>query len=161
MRARLLESAAARVLEVAAGTGANLPHYGAGVDIAAVDLGPVICSPRLGNVGRVKSHGSEALGSRDCSLILWCPRLRPARCRTRFRRYGRCGGRSWRAHSAPGARAQQPSENCRVEDRLAPNRAAHLGCRWNRDPLAMIRRAGLQPRIAERRFLGMLYIVHI
>jgi hypothetical protein len=64
---------------------------------------------------------------------------------------------SWRVHPASGARAQQPSKNRRVADQLAPKWAEHLGCWWNRDPLETISRAGLQPRVVDRRFLGMLY----
>ena len=37
---QLLKSAVGRVLEVAAGTGSNLAHYPAGLDITAVDLSP-------------------------------------------------------------------------------------------------------------------------
>ena len=51
LRSRLLKSAVGRVLEVAAGTGVNLGHYPAGVNIVSVDLSPSM-------LARARSRGA-------------------------------------------------------------------------------------------------------
>jgi ubiquinone/menaquinone biosynthesis C-methylase UbiE len=61
-RSRLLRSAAGRVLEVAAGTGVNLAHYPAGVNIVSVDLSPAMLS-------RARSRGASKVVIMDAGRL--------------------------------------------------------------------------------------------
>lgn len=45
----------------------------------------------------------------------------------------------------------------RLQDRQADRHARTLGCRWNREPLELVREAGLVPVEAERSFLGVFH----
>jgi ubiquinone/menaquinone biosynthesis C-methylase UbiE len=47
----------------------------------------------------------------------------------------------------------------RWQDRRADNHAKRLGCRWNREPLDVVRQAGLKVLATERTFLGILHLL--
>lgn len=162
LRSRLLSSAVGRVLEVAAGTGVNLGHYPAGVTIVSIDLSPAMLArarPRGASKVVVMDAGRLAFrdGSFDTvvSTLGSCTFPDPVEALREMRRVCRPGGsilllehgRSTR----PGLAAWQ--------DRRAPKYAAHLGCWWNREPLENVRKAGLEPRVATRTFLGMVHVI--
>jgi ubiquinone/menaquinone biosynthesis C-methylase UbiE len=119
-------------------------------------------APRLGMSGIAVMDGERLSFRHDSfdtvvSTLATCTFPDPVQALWEMRRVCRRGERILLLEH--GAAAIQESASGKTG--LAPKWAAHLGCWWNRDLLATIRRAGLQPRIAERRFLGMLYIVHI
>ncbi len=45
----------------------------------------------------------------------------------------------------------------RLQDRREEAHAERLGCQWNREPLELLRRAGLRPTSARRTFLGIFH----
>ena len=62
LRCQLLKSAVGRVLEVAVGTGSNLAHYPAGVDIIVVDL-----SPRM--ISKARQRGAQKAAVMDAQHL--------------------------------------------------------------------------------------------
>ena len=162
LRSRLLSSAVGRVLEVAAGTGVNLWHYPAGLTIVSIDLSPAMLArarPRGASKVVVMDAGRLAFrdGSFDTvvSTLGTCTFPDPVEALREMRRVCRPGGRilllEHGRSTRPGVAAWQ--------DRRAPKYAAHLGCWWNREPLENARRAGLEPHIATRTFLGMVHVI--
>src|SRR6266849_3985920 len=162
LRSRLLRCAVGRVLEVAAGTGSNLAHYPAGLDIIAVDLSPgmlVKARHRAARKVAIMDAGRLAFpdGSFDTvvSTLGTCTFPDPVEALREMRRVCRQGGRilllEHGRSKRPGIAAWQ--------DRHAAKWAAHLGCWWNRDPLENVRKAGLEPHEATRGFLGMVQVI--
>jgi ubiquinone/menaquinone biosynthesis C-methylase UbiE len=162
LRSRLLRSAAGRVLEVAAGTGANLGHYPAGVNVIAVDLSPaMLARARSRGAANVVVMDAERLAFRDgsfdtvVSTLATCTFPDPVAALREMRRVCRPGGRilllEHGRSSRPGVAAWQ--------DRRAAKHAACLGCWWNREPLESVCRAGLDARSATRTFLGMVHVI--
>jgi len=47
----------------------------------------------------------------------------------------------------------------RWQDRRADRHAKALGCRWNREPLDLIRQAGLKLEAAQRFFFGIVHLI--
>ena len=45
------------------------------------------------------------------------------------------------------------------QDRRADRHEKRLGCRWNREPLDLVRQAGLKVLKAERTFLGIFHLL--
>jgi len=162
LRVRLLKSATGRVLEVAAGTGSNLAHYPAGLDIIAVDLSPgMLAKARHRGARKVAVMDAGCLAFRDgsfdtvVSTLGTCTFPDPVEALREMRRVCRpCGSVLLLEHgrsNRPGISAWQ--------DRHAAKWAAHLGCWWNREPLENVRKAELIPRASTRGFLGMVHVI--
>lgn len=49
----------------------------------------------------------------------------------------------------------------RWQDRREDSHAKRLGCCWNREPLNLVRKAGLTPDVAERTFLGIFHVIEV
>jgi hypothetical protein len=47
----------------------------------------------------------------------------------------------------------------RWQDQRAERHARLLGCYWNREPLELVRQAGLRLLTAERRFFGIFHLL--
>jgi ubiquinone/menaquinone biosynthesis C-methylase UbiE len=45
------------------------------------------------------------------------------------------------------------------QDRHADQHAQVLGCHWNREPLELVREAGLEVEQSDRNFLGMFHVI--
>lgn len=162
LRARLLRSAAGRVLEVAAGTGLNLRYYPAGVDIVSIDLSPSM-------VARVRSRGAAKVAVMDAGRLAFrdgsfdtvvstlgtCTFPDPVEALREMRRVCRPGGRILLLEHGRSTRPRVAA----WQDRRAAKHAAYLGCWWNREPLDHVRRAGLEPRWTARTFLGMVHVI--
>jgi ubiquinone/menaquinone biosynthesis C-methylase UbiE len=162
LRSRLLKSASGRVLEVAGGTGWNLRHYPAGADIIAVDLSPgMIAKARKRGAAKVAVMDAERLAFRDglfdtvVSTLGTCTFLDPVVARREMRRVCRPSGRILLLEHGRSDRSRIAT----WQDRRASKHAACLGCWWNREPLENVRKAGLRPQLAIRRFLGMVVSV--
>jgi len=162
LRSRLLKSAMGHVLEVGTGTGANLGHYPQGTDIVAIDLSS-------GMLTKARAHGASKVAVVDAgrlpfrgesfdtvvSTLGTCTFPDPVEALREMRRVCRPGGRVLLLEHG---RSDRPSIAA-WQDRRAAKYAAHLGCWWNREPLENARRAGLEPRVATRTFLGMVHVI--
>jgi ubiquinone/menaquinone biosynthesis C-methylase UbiE len=131
LRSRLLRSAAGRVLEVAAGTGVNMGHYPAGVDIVSVDLSPsMLARARSRGAPKVAVMDAGQLAFRDgsfdtvVSTLGTCTFPDPVEALREMRRVCRPGGRilllEHGRSTRPGVAAWQ--------DRRAARHAAYLDC---------------------------------
>jgi ubiquinone/menaquinone biosynthesis C-methylase UbiE len=164
-RRNFLRRASGRVLEVAVGTGKNLPYYPRGCWIAATDL-----SREMLNVARERAaklsidvsfslSDAEALPLPDHSFdtvvssLSTCTFPNPRAALKEMARVCRPEGkvlllehgrsdREWLGH---------------WQDRHADQFAKPLGCHWNREPLALTKSAGLKVVRSQRSFFGIFH----
>ena len=168
LRRNLLSKTTGRILEVACGTGLNIPLFPAGSDITAVDL-----SPNMLEVGRANGtkHGLNvnfavmdaehlefADGSFDTvvSTLSTCTFPDPVKALQEMKRVCRPNGLILlleHGHSSLPwlANFQDRNEYQHYRD--------HAGCRWNQDPLDLVKSAGLKVLRSKRNILGMFHSV--
>lgn len=149
-RARLLSGLRGRVLEIGAGTGANLAAYGPEVEeLILCEPDPAMARKLDGKVEdprvRVVPAPAEALplgdGQADAvvSTLVLCTVPSPAAALAEARRVLKPGGRLLFIEHV---RAEDPGA-ARRQDRLAPvQRFLGRGCHPNRDTLAALESAG-------------------
>jgi ubiquinone/menaquinone biosynthesis C-methylase UbiE len=160
-RRALLRDAEGSVLEVGAGTGANLEHYPAALDrlvLAEPDRHMARrLADRVAELGRgaeVVEAPAEALPFADGAFdtvvvtLVLCTVEDPAESLREIRRVLRPGGRLlFMEH----VRSQDP-RTARWQDRLRPlQHALAPGCNPNRDTLRAIEASGLQVERVDRR----------
>ena len=150
-RRRLLQNARGRVLEIGAGTGLNLPHYGEGVtQLVLTEPSPYMAQRLRRSVGdrdaRVVEAGAEALpfddAAFDCvvSTLVLCSVGDPDRAVAEITRVLRPGGRLLFLEHV---RSEDP-KLARWQDRLRrPWGLVGDGCHPNRDTVASLRGGGL------------------
>jgi ubiquinone/menaquinone biosynthesis C-methylase UbiE len=165
LRRRLLQPASGRILEVAVGTGKNLPYDPEGSRIIAVDI-----SLEMLKVARrraVKSSinswfvlaDAESLPFRDksfdtaVSALSACTFPNPARVFQEMARVCRTDGKILLLEHG---RSDQEWLG-RWQDRHADQFAKRFCCHWNRDPLRVIRDAGLKITQGRRNFFGIFH----
>lgn len=152
-REQLLADAHGTVLELGAGTGANLDLYPRSLDLMLTEPDPHMrrrLEARLGEAGRavpVVAAPAERLPVTDDSVdtvvatLVFCSVGDPDRALAEVRRVLRPGGRLLFLEHV---RSDNPA-TARWQDRLTPvSRRVAGGCHPNRDALAAIRRAGFQ-----------------
>jgi ubiquinone/menaquinone biosynthesis C-methylase UbiE len=165
LRRRLLQHASGRILEVAVGTGKNLPYYPEGPRIIAVDI-----SLEMLKVARRRAAKSsinspfvladaESLPFRDksfdtaVSALSTCTFPNPALVVREMARVCRTGGKILLLEH--GRSDHEWLGNW--QDRHADKLAEPLGCHWNREPLELIEQGGLKVVRAHRTFLGIFH----
>jgi ubiquinone/menaquinone biosynthesis C-methylase UbiE len=163
LRRALLRRASGRTLEVAVGTGRNLPLYPGDCQITAVDLSPgmlEIARRRAARAGRPVAFArmdAEALAFPDrsfdtvVSTLSTCTFLHPVAALREMSRVCRPGGRILLLEHGRSDREWLG----RWQDRTAERHARQLGCHWNRRPDDLVQQAGLSVLAARRRLLGI------
>lgn len=166
LRRRLASRAGGRTLEVAVGTGGNLPHYRRDAEITGVDLSPEMLSRaknrsvRIGRKTAFARMSTEKLAFPDASFdtvidsLALCTYADPVAALREMRRVCRPGGRILLLEHG---RSHKPRLG-RWQDRRDA-RKGEPGCRWSRDPVRLVRRAGLHPASVERRLLGVFQLI--
>lgn len=168
LRKKLLSKASGRILDAACGTGQNFPYYAPNSDITAVDLSPNMLEIARGVANK---HGlnvnltvmdAEKLqfpsGYFDTvvSTLSTCTFPNPIRALEEMRRVCRTGGLILlleHGHSSLPWLAE-------YQDRHEfQHYQANAGCRWNQDPLELVRLAGLQVLRNKRSVLGMFHAI--
>jgi len=166
LRKHLLSKATGKILDVACGTGLNIPLFPAGCDITAVDL-----SPNMLEVARINAtkqnlkvnfavmdaeHLEFPDGSFDTvvSTLSTCTFPDPLKALQEIKRVCRPNGLILlleHGHSnLPWlARFQDRHEYQHYQD--------HAGCRWNQDPLDLVQSAGIKVLKSKRNILGMFH----
>lgn len=142
-RRELLRQAAGRVLEIGAGTGANVGHYPAGADVTYTEPEPQMAKRARARGVEVAEVGVEALPFPDASFdtvvatLVFCTVPDVAASLAEVRRVLRPGGRLLFLEHV---RATRGSRLERWQDRLhGPWKAVACGCHCNRDFLAELR----------------------
>jgi ubiquinone/menaquinone biosynthesis C-methylase UbiE len=167
-RKRLLSRARGKILDVACGTGLNIPFFPAASDVTAVDL-----SPRMLDAARKSAikYGlkvefavmdAERLEFPDesfdtvVSTLSTCTFPNPVRALQEMKRVCRPDGLILlleHGHSSMPwlARFQDRNEYQHYQD--------HAGCRWNQDPLDLVASAGMTISRSKRAVLGIFHSI--
>lgn len=164
-RRRLAARARGRVLEVAVGTGRNLDRYPAGCRVIGLDASRgMLEQARDRRAGEAGAPGlvrgdTERLPFRPDAFdtvvdsLALCTYPRPARALREMSRVCRPDGRILLLEH--GRSSWEPLG--RFQDRHEGALDRRVGCRWNREPRAIVERAGLRVRSARRGLLGILH----
>jgi ubiquinone/menaquinone biosynthesis C-methylase UbiE len=165
VRRRLLSRASGRILEVAAGTGANLPYMPSTANPVLSDLSRAMLTravrkaEKLGVNPPCVQAAAEALPFPDgnfdtvVSVLSLCTIPSPVAALREFGRVCRSDGRILLFEHGAGNLGWL----VRFQDRRAARHARALGCWWNRRHDRLVREAGLRVIEERRRFLGVLY----
>jgi ubiquinone/menaquinone biosynthesis C-methylase UbiE len=167
LRRHLLRQALGSVLEVAAGTGNNLPYYPASCQLTAVDVSPAMLSIARQRARRLGRHVAflvmdvEHLAFPDHSFntvidtLAVCTFPHPVVALAEMARVCKPGGHLLLLEHGRSDRSRLG----RWQDRWATRHAAKLGCWWNREPLALARQAGLDLLTTQRTFFGIFHVM--
>ena len=168
LRKKLLSKATGKILDVACGTGLNIPLFPAGSDITAVDLSPKMLEVARANAAK---HGlnvnlavmdAERLEFPDAnfdtvvSTLSTCTFPDPVKALWEMKRVCRPNGLILlleHGHSnLPWlANFQDRNEYKHFQD--------HAGCRWNQDPLDLVQAGGMRVLKSKRSILGMFHSI--
>ena len=168
LRKKLLSKATGKILDVACGTGLNIPLFPAGSDIIAVDLSPNMLEIARANATK---HGlkvnlavmdAEHLefpdGSFDTvvSTLSTCTFPDPVKALREMKRVCRPNGLILlleHGHSNLRwlANFQDRNEYKHFQE--------HAGCRWNQDSLDLVQSAGIKVLRSKRNILGMFHSI--
>jgi ubiquinone/menaquinone biosynthesis C-methylase UbiE len=165
LRQRVLQQACGKVLEVAVGTGKNLPYYPHECRIIAVDL-----SGEMLNIARKRAvklsmnvsfllADAEALPFSEKSFdtvvssLSTCTFPDPVAALREMARVCRTDGKIVLLEHGRSDREWLG----RWQDRHAEQFAKPLGCHWNREPLELTKDAGLKVVRARRTFFGIFH----
>lgn len=169
LRNRLLQRAGGSILEIAVGTGKNLPHYPPHCRLIASDLSPAMLAiarkqadrlnrevPFLIMDGGALAFPDESFDTVVSSLTL-CTFPDPVGVLREMRRVCRRNGRILLLEHGRSDREWLG----RWQDRRAPRHAEMMACHWNREPLKLVQEAGLTSISARRTFLGIFHLMEI
>jgi ubiquinone/menaquinone biosynthesis C-methylase UbiE len=161
----VLRQASRRVLEVAVGTGKNLPYYPTGCEIIAVDLSREMLAIAQTRATRLQMNVSflladaEALPFSDASFdtvvssLSTCTFPNPVAALAEIARVCRSDGKILLLEHGRSNREWLG----RWQDRHADQFAKPLGCHWNREPLELVQQAGLKVDNSRRVFFGVFH----
>lgn len=166
-RRRLFGDADGRVLDVACGTGANVPYLPRTVDFVGVDISPEMLAKARNRLERLEVEGSleemdaQALEFDDDSFdtvissLSTCTFPDPVAAIEEMYRVCKPTGRillleHGRSDFGPLARFQ---------DWRADAHYATAGCRWNQEPLKLVLSVGLPVREASTHVLGVITLI--
>jgi ubiquinone/menaquinone biosynthesis C-methylase UbiE len=167
LRRRLFSRARGKVLEVAVGTGKNLPCYPAGLDITGIDLSPAmlrVAEQRANTLPfpvRLLEMDAERLNFERASFdtvtssLTLCTFAEPHLVLREMARVCRPSGRILLLEHGRSDRGWL----ARWQDWRAEAHARPLGCQWNRDPLGLVQAAGLAVRTNERILFGVFHLI--
>lgn len=168
LRKNLLSKTTDKILDVACGTGLNIPLFPKGSDITAVDLSPKMLEIAHQNAIKYGLNANLAVmdaehlefadGSFDTvvSTLSTCTFPDPVKALQEMKRVCRPNGLILlleHGHSSLPwfARFQDRNEYQHYQD--------HAGCRWNQDPLDLVQSAGIKVLKSKRNILGMFHSI--
>jgi ubiquinone/menaquinone biosynthesis C-methylase UbiE len=165
LRQRIMQRANGKVLEVAIGTGKNLPYYPSGCRIIGVDTSTEMlaiarkrASPLQLELSLLLAN-AEALPFSDetfdtvVSSLSTCTFPDPVTALKEMARVCRPTGKVLLLEHGRSNREWL----ARFQDRTADRHAKQLGCHWNRNSLDLVRRAGLKIKKVQRVFFGIFH----
>lgn len=169
LRRKLLRHAKGRVLEVAIGTGKNLPHYPEDCRVTGIDLSRAMLdrtrrrARRLGRDVRLVEMDAERLAFPGDSFdtvvdsLSLCTFPAPEAALREMARVCRPSGRVLLLEHGRSDRGWLG----RWQDRRATRHAEKLGCHWNREPRELVEAAGLHVEEGRRSFLGIFHRIRV
>jgi ubiquinone/menaquinone biosynthesis C-methylase UbiE len=164
LRRELLAGARGDVLEIAAGTGRNFKYYRPDARVAAIDLSPAMLA-----IGRRRTPPNVRLAVMDAEALAFpaavfdtvvstlglCTYANPQSALGEMARVCRVGGRILLIEHGRSDRARI----ARFQDRHAAFHASATCCHWNREPLEIVRQAGLRVLGSQRRLFGIVHVI--
>jgi len=163
LRRRVLQQASGKVLEVAVGTGKNLPYYPHECRIIAVDLSREMLNIAQKRAAKLSMNVSFLLANAEAlpfsdesfdtvvSSLSTCTFPDPVAALKEMARVCRPTGKVLLLEHGRSDREWLG----RWQDRHADQFAKPLGCHWNREPLELLRQTGLKVYRAKRNFFGI------
>jgi len=167
-RRRLMSRAHGKILDVACGTGLNFPFFPAASEITAIDLSErmldVACQKASSLNLKLQSRVMDAeklefdAGSFDtvASSLSTCTFPDPVQALREMKRVCRTGGLILlleHGHSSLPWLANLQDRN------VLSHYQQNAGCRWNQDPLELVKAAGLNILASKRFGLGMFHMM--
>lgn len=165
LRQRMLRQASGKVLEVAVGTGKNLPYYPTDCGIIAVDLSREMLNVARERAAKLSMNVSFLLADAEAlpfsnqifdtvvSSLSTCTFPNPVGALREMARVCKPAGRILLVEHGRSNREWL----ARWQDRHADQFAKPLGCHWNREPLEIAREAGLKVIETQRCFFGIFH----
>jgi len=170
LRKKLLSKATGKILEVACGTGQNLPLFAPNSKITAVDLSPKMLELARANAINFGLNvnfavmNAEKLEFADesfdtvVSTLSTCTFPNPVKALQEIKRVCRPDGlilllEHGHSNMPWMARYQDRNEDQHYQD--------HAGCRWNQDPLDLVQSVGLKILKSKRSILGMFHSMEV
>ena len=170
LRRSLFSQAEGRVLEIAIGTGKNIPVYGDRVrHLVGVDLSPAMLAHARERARQaafpVELREGDAMdlpfaaGSFDTvtSSLSTCTFPDPVAALREMRRVVASHGRILLLEHG---RSSRPWLG-RFQDWRAEAHARRLGCRWNQEPRSLVEAAGLRVITGRRAFFGIFHLLEV
>ena len=163
LRQRVLKQASGRVLEVAVGTGKNLPYYPPDCRIIAADLSREMLNIAQKRAAKLSMDVSFLLADAEAlpfpdeifdtvvSSLSTCTFPDPVAAMQEMARVCRPEGKILLLEHGRSDREWL----ARFQDRTADRHAKQLGCHWNREPLELVGQTGLKVYRAKRNFFGI------
>jgi ubiquinone/menaquinone biosynthesis C-methylase UbiE len=167
LRRRLLRHASGNVLEVAVGTGMNLRYYPPGCRIIAVDVSREMLNVARRRAAKLSMDVSFLLADAEAlpfsgksfdtvvSSVTTCTFPNSVAALREMARVCRTNGRVLLLEHGRSDREWLG----RWQDSLAEPFAKQLGCHWNREPLELVRKAGLKINNSRRVFFGVFHTI--
>lgn len=167
LRRRHLQRAYGNVLEIAVGTGVNLPYYPKNCNITAIDY-----SQSMLNIAQQRAHklgikvrfmvmDSESLDFPNqsfdtiVSTLSICTFPNPIIVLNEIARVCRKGGIILLLEHGRSSNKWLQL----YQDRTAERHSKQFGCIWNREPLDIVKQAGLKIVSHDRNFFGIFHLI--
>jgi len=167
LRRKLLRDAYGKVLEVAVGTGVNLPHYPKGCDITAVDYSESMldiarqrakrigCKVDLALMDAAELKYPDQSFDTVVSTMTLCTFTDPVMVLHEMMRVCKTDGLILLLEHGRSSWGWYAGR----QDRKVHEHARRLGCVWNRNHFDLVEKAGLEIVLRERYVFGMLYLI--
>jgi ubiquinone/menaquinone biosynthesis C-methylase UbiE len=167
-RKKLLSKASGTILDVACGTGQNFAWFKPNSEITAVDLSTKMIDVAKENANKLNLNinfavmDAEHLEFADesfdtvVSALSTCTFPNPIKALQEMKRVCRKGGLILlleHGHSSMKWLANHQDRN------VLPHYQAHAGCRWNQEPLDLVKEAGLDIKNSKRFGLGIFHVI--
>ncbi len=168
LRRELLRGATGNVLEIAVGTGKNLPFYSGDCQLTAIDMSEAMLeraktrAEKIGLSATFLSMDAETLSFPEKSFdtvvssLSMCTFPDPIGVLTEMARVCRPNGRILLLeHGRSSVKIL-----ARWMDRRADRHAKRAGCYWNREPQELVQQAGLRIVETQRTFFGIMHLIN-
>lgn len=167
-RKKLLSKATGKILDVACGTGQNFSYLNQVSEITAIDLSPKMIDVAKENANKLNLNinfavmDAEHLEFADesfdtvISTLSTCTFPNPIQALQEMKRVCRKGGLILlleHGHSSWKWLANHQDRH------VLPHYQQHAGCRWNQEPLDLVKEAGLKIKDSKRFGLGIFHTI--